>query len=67
MPAYISFWLNLQLKANRASENSICILPLPESLMRVFPAWAYCQQWLSNTAIVNQKLQWTVLPKRSIH
>lgn len=28
---------------------------LPESLIRVFPAWAYCQLWLSSTAIVKQK------------
>lgn len=27
---------------------------LPDSLIKVFPAWAYCQLWLSSTAILNQ-------------
>lgn len=27
---------------------------LPDSLISIFPAWAYCQLWLSNTAIVGQ-------------
>lgn len=32
---------------------------VPESLIRVFPAWAYCQLWLSNTAMVkNQNQRW---------
>lgn len=30
---------------------------LPESLIKVFPAWAYCQLWLSSTAIVIQNQQ----------
>lgn len=38
------------------------VTTVPESLIRVFPAWAYCQLWLSSTAIVNHN-QCKTVPK----
>lgn len=39
---------------NHLMNKTITENTLPDSLISIFPAWAYCQLWLSNTAIVGQ-------------
>lgn len=59
-----TIWVQIKLQKNwsRMKKMNWFMNTLPESLISVFPAWAYCQLWLSSTAIVNQN-QWLSLSR----